>query len=58
MDDLPSDMEFQSALSDDEVFSLSSESRAPTEVGDEQFEVGSDDSDDWTGVDDEVIPPH
>lgn len=58
MDDLPSDMEFQSALSDDEVFSLPSESRAPTEAGDEQFEVGSDDSDDWTGVDDEVIPPH
>lgn len=58
MDDLPSDMEFQSALSDDEVFSLPSESRAPTEAGDEQFEVGSDDSDDWTGIDDEVIPPH
>lgn len=58
MDDLPSDMEFQSALSDDEVFSLPSASHAPSEASDDQFEVGSDESDDWTGIDDEVIPPH
>lgn len=56
--DVLSESDIQSTMGDEEMFSFPSESRAPSDIDDEQFEIGSDGSDGWTGIDDDRVPPH